>query len=102
MTIFYSPLAKSDLTDIHTYLEYEFDNKALADNCIKATLKRIRMLETFPEMGASLSNIVNVETDYRYLVCEKSVAIYKTHDDTVEIIRILSDRRDYMKVLFGK
>ena len=100
MKVLYSPLAKSDLWDIRDYIALEFDSSALADNCIKTTLKQIRMLEMFPEMGASLSNIVNVDTDYRYLVCERSIVVYKVEDDSVKIVRIISHRRDYIKTLF--
>ena len=71
------------------------------DTVAKIT-KRIRMLADFPESGASLSSIVDFETDYRFLVCGNYTAFYRIENQTVKIIRVLYGRRNFMKILFGE
>ena len=51
-------------------------------------------------MGASLSSVIDIETDYRYLVCGKYLAFYRVVNDTVYIDRIIHSKRDYISILF--
>lgn len=62
---------------------------------------RIRSLENHPQMGASLSAIVNMETAYRYLVCGNYLAFYRYENGAVYIDRVLYGKRDYVKTLFA-
>ena len=95
----YSPLAKADLIEIRAYIADELQNKSAAQNVVKQITQNLRRLINFPNMGASLSAIVDIETDYRFLVCGNYTAFYRYEDDTVYVIRILYGRRDYMKNL---
>lgn len=52
-------------------------------------------------MGRALSNIIDVPTDYLYLIVEKNYVFYRNEDNTVKIIRVLSTRQDFMSILFG-
>ena len=52
-------------------------------------------------MGAPLSSIVDIETDYRFLVCGNYTAFYRYDEKFVYVIRVLYSRRDFMKILFG-
>ena len=53
-------------------------------------------------MGPSLSTVVDLDTDYRFLVCGNYIAFYKFEQREIRIIRVLYARRNYMQMLFGK
>jgi len=97
----FSPLSKNDLMEIQTYIADELQNQSASVNTIKRILDKIRKLTTFPYMGAPLSSIVDVETDYRYLICGNYNVFYRVENDDIFIIRILYNRRDFLKILFG-
>ncbi|MGG6311840.1 type II toxin-antitoxin system RelE/ParE family toxin [Paenibacillus macerans] len=54
----------------------------------------------FPEVGAPLSVIVDLQTEYRYLVCDNYSIFYRYEDGVVYVLRVLYGRRNYMRVLF--
>ena len=97
--LLYSPEAENDLEDIKKYISEELNNPSAAINTLTKIVKCIRRLEQFPELGARLSSIVDVLTDYRFLVCAKYIAFYRTDGNEVFIVRILYGRRDYLKIL---
>ena len=96
-----SPLAKNDLHEIRSYITDELKNPSAAGNVVKRITKKLRRLKDFPLMGSTLSSIVDVETDYRFLVCDNYMAFYRYDDKVVYIIRVLLGRRDFIKILFG-
>ena len=96
-----TPLAKNDLQEIKAYITDELQNPTAALDIIKRITKRLRSLVDFPIMGAALSSIVDIDTDYRYLVYGNYKAFYRYEDETVYVIRVLYSRRDFMKILFG-
>ena len=55
----------------------------------------------FANMGASLSSIANVESDYRFLVHGSYLTFYRVHGDKIYVDRALYGRRDYLRILFG-
>ena len=97
-----SPEAITDLQQIKAYIAEELCNVQAAVNTVATITKRIRMLADFPDSGASLSSIVDFETDYRFLVCGNYTAFYRTENQTVHIIRVLYGRRNFMQILFGE
>lgn len=98
----FSPEAISDLQQTKAYITNELCNEQAAVNTIAKITKRISMLADFPESGASLSTIVGFETDYRFLVCGKYTAFYRIENQTVNIIRVLYGRRNFVQILFGE
>jgi len=101
MKIQVTPEAKNDLVEIRKYITNDLQNPSAALNVIKKITKRIRKLSGFPLMGTALSSIVDIETDYRLLVCGSYSAFYRFDDEYVYIIRVLDSRRDFMRILFG-
>ena len=100
--IHYTPEAEDDLAGIKEYITVELGNPIAAMNTVVKITKRIRVLEQFSEMGAQLSSIIDIVSDYRYLVCAKYIAFYRIDGNDVYIIRVLYGVRDYVKILFGK
>jgi plasmid stabilization system protein ParE len=96
-----SPLAREDLQDVKAYITDELQSPDAAANAVARITSKIRSLINFPMMGPSLSSIVDLETDYRFLVCGNYTAFYRYNEDTVYIVRVLYGRRDFMRILFG-
>lgn len=96
----YSPAAKRDLGRLKTYLNSEF-GKEVTKRVLTDMTKSIRQLEEQPLKGQPLGNLIDVPTDYRYLVTEKNYVFYRTEAETVKVIRVLNERQDFMRILFG-
>lgn len=96
-----SPLAVADLQEIKAYIADELSNPAAANRIVGRIINDYSRLADAPHLGPSLSSVVPVETDYRFLVSGKYIVFYQTDSEMVSIYRILYGSRDYMKVLFG-
>lgn len=66
----FSPEAIADLQNTKAYIADELCNEQAAVRTIEKILKRIRMLKDFPELGAPLSSIVNLDTTTVFLSAE--------------------------------
>jgi plasmid stabilization system protein ParE len=97
--IVYSPAAETDLEGIGDYIAITLKSPIAALNTVRRIQDSIDKLADFPLMGALLSFIVNVDTDYRYLVCGNYLAFYRTDELVVNIDRILYGKRDYISIL---
>ena len=98
----FSPEAIEDLNRTKKYIAEDLCNKQAAENTIAKIFENIRLLSDFPASGSPLSSIVNIETDYRFLVCGNYTAFYRYEQNTVYVSRVLYGRRDFMRILFGE
>ena len=96
-----SPLAEEDLRQIRAYIEQESEDSDFATKQLTGIIKKLHLLQEQPQMGASLTAMIGMMTEYRYLVCGNYYAFYKQIGDTIYIVRILHCARDFMRVLFG-
>ena len=100
--IIYSKDAISDLEEIGDYIADTLKNPIAALNTVSKIQDAVDKLADFPRMGAPLSSIVEMETDYRFLVCGSYIAFYRTEENTVYIDRLMYGRRDYISILFNE
>ena len=98
----FSPEAIKDLQQTKAHITEELCNEQAAVSTVAKITKRIRQLSDFPEIGAPLSSIVDFETDYRFLVCGNYTAFYRIENQTVNVVRVLYGRRNFMQILFGE
>lgn len=96
-----SPEARNDLIEVKAYIAQELSNLEAAQSLVSKIMNRIRGLLDFPEMGSSLSSVIDIETGYRFLVCESYLIFYRFENGVVYVLRILYSRRDYVRVLFS-
>lgn len=96
----FSPAAQTDLAQIKAYIEQELSSPGAALSTVRKITKRIRLLRDHAYAGARLSSIVEVESDYRFLVSGNYLVFYRVYGKDVYIDRVLYGRRDYMRVLF--
>lgn len=95
-----SPEAKNDLADIKNYISKELCNPQAAINLVSKIIKKINILSGHPGIGSPLYTVLDIQTDYRFLICENYLIFYRYEEDTVFVSRILYGRRNYIHVLF--
>jgi toxin ParE1/3/4 len=96
----YSAAAVQDLEEIGDYIANTLKSPIAALNTLNKIQDAVDKLAHFPFIGSLLSNVVKMETDYRFLVCENYIVFYRTYTDSVFISRVLYGKRDYMNILF--
>ncbi|SDY92483.1 Plasmid stabilization system protein ParE [Evansella caseinilytica] len=97
-----SPEAKDDLVKIKSNISKERCNTHAAVNLVTKITRKIRGLTEHPEIGAPLSSVLDIQTDFRFLVCNNYLIFYRLENRTIYVSRILYSRRNYMRILFGK
>lgn len=101
MEVFYTPEAQADLMMVRYTLDMWWENPQLTEKILRKITEAIRALCMFPNKGTELSGIVGIPTEYRHLYCEHNNIFYRVEKDAVRIIRILNEKEDFMRVLFG-
>ena len=97
----YSDLAINDLEQIGDYISEQLKNPKSALKIVNDIQDTIDTLVEFPLMGVLLSSVIDIETDYRFLVCGSYLTFYRPQDSKIFIDRILYSRRNYLTILFG-
>ena len=98
--IHYSPESRRDLDDIWDCIVSELQNRSAAERVIDCIIDAVDPLKNFAEMGAPLSSIADIGTDYRFLVSGNYMVFYRVQGYNVYIDCVLYGRSDYMSVLF--
>ncbi|MDR0853594.1 MAG: type II toxin-antitoxin system RelE/ParE family toxin [Clostridiales Family XIII bacterium] len=99
--ILYSPESRADSLEIRLYITNELKNPTAAANLLATIKRKIFLLKASPLMGTLIDDELNVESKYRFLICNSYYIFYRIESDSVKIVRIISQRRDYMRILFG-
>lgn len=99
--IVYSPAALADLQNIKATILENFGDEEIAVKSLQKLMKRIDGLVDFPGMGLELQRVTGIQTDYQYLFCKPDYVFYRIEGDIVRIIRVLNEKQDYMRILFG-
>ncbi len=98
--IHYSPESRRDLDDIWDYIVSELQNRSAAERVVERIMDAVDQLKSFAEIGTPLSSIVDVGTEYRFLVSGNYMTFYRVQGNDVFIDRVLYGRSDYMSALF--
>ena len=98
--IFYSASARRDLDEIWEYIASELKSSSAAENTINKIMNEVDQLQDFAEVGTMLSSLIDIESNYRFLVSGNYLIFYRVNNNDVYVDRILYGRRDYIKVLF--
>lgn len=96
----YSPEALNDLDEIYDYIITDLLSPQAALHTVNTILDDITHLEDFSEMGAPLSTITTIESDYRVLISGNYMTFYRAVDQEIFIDRILYSKRHFLRILF--
>lgn len=96
-----NPEVIEDIAEIKHYIRENLCNPSAADRIAKRIVSAYKELKTAPFIGTPLDAVLEVKTDYRFLVCGSYLIFYKVKDDIISVYRIMNGRRDYCRQLFG-
>ena len=77
--------AQADLAGIKFYIAKNLENPSAAISTVRNITKDIRRLREHSLIGASLSSIADVESDYRFLVTGSYLTFYRVLDNDVYV-----------------
>lgn len=95
----YSPQALEDLKNLKTYLSINW-GEDISEKVLRKITADIRRLALYPNSGVNLGKKIDITTDYYYIFSEKNFVFYRIEFDSVFIVRVLSEKQDYLKQLF--
>ena len=100
MKIIYKKAAIDDLLNIENYIINQFHNTQAAKKLKSNILDTISLSKDNPYLGPEMSERFNIDTSFRYLIVSKQLVFYNINKETIEILRILDSRQDYLSLLF--
>lgn len=95
--ITYLQKALDDLDEIHLYIAN--DNQSAADKMVNKILDAVDTLETFPFIGSSVADRIDVKGDYRMISIKPYLVFYRVIGKEVIIYRVLHGRRYHSALL---
>ena len=81
-----NPIVAEDLKNIKEYIAE--DNEEMAVKTIQEIYARIENIQQLPYMGADLTKRVSFRTDYKYVIWEEYVEIYRVVNRYQDITKI--------------
>ena len=101
MKVIFSTKADEDIAGIFEYINAGLHNTTAAYNIVDKILDLAQKLSRFPELGANLK-VIDIRLDnYRYLIADNYLIVYKVVDQEVFILRIVYARSNYARLLQG-
>ena len=91
-----NPLVVTDLKDIRNFIAE--DNVEKAVETVNEIYGKFENIQLFPGMGADLSKRVNFRTEYKYVVWNDYVIVYKVGKEFVEIYRVVNRYQDITRI----
>jgi len=91
-----NPLVVADLKGIRDYIAEDNVEKAL--ETVEEIYGKFENIRLFPGMGTDLSKRVSFRTEYKYVVWNDYVIIYKVGKEFLEIYRVVNRYQDITRI----
>ena len=91
-----NPVVAEDLKIIKNFIAEDNANKSL--ETIQEIYRQFENIQQFPYIGADLYKRVSFKTDYKYVVWNDYVVLYKIGREVVEIYRVVNRYQDITKI----
>lgn len=91
-----NPLVAKDLKSIKDFIAEDNADKAL--ETVQQIYRQFENIQQFPYIGADLSKRVSFKSDYKYVVWEDYVVLYKIGKKVVEIYRVINRYQDITRL----
>ena len=91
-----NPLVAKDLKSIKEFIAEDNADKAL--ETVQEIYRQFENIKQFPYIGADLSKRVSFKTDYKYVVWQDYVVLYKVVKEAVEIYRVVNRYQDITRI----
>jgi len=96
-----APSFVDDIAEMADYYEYILESPQVADRFVERIQAAVSSLKQFPKRGQTLNKLLRFQTDYRYLISENQLLIYRVDEraSAVFLIRLVDGRSDYVRAL---
>ena len=91
-----NPVVAEDLKTIKNFIAE--DNADKAFETVQDLYKQFENIQQFPYIGVDLSKRVSFKTDYKYVVWNDYVVLYKVAKEAVEIYRVVNRYQDITRI----
>jgi len=91
-----NPIVAKDLKDIKSFIAE--DNLEMALKTVRTIYEKFENIQQFPNIGAELAKRVSFKTDYKYIVWNNYIIIYKITKSHIEIYRVVSRFQDLTRI----
>ncbi len=95
----YSKESKEDLIEIKQYINYNLQEPETANKLISKIRKLIRTLKENPEIYAIIDDDIIRKLEIRKLIVDNYIIFYRIKNDSIEIVRIMYGRRNWINLL---
>lgn len=96
----YTPDAADKLRELKKAITQSYGaDKAI--EIVKKITDAIRELGTNEKKGPAVSQMFDVDTDYRFLFISHNYVFYRIEDECIRIVNFYHEREDFMWKLFG-
>ena len=99
--IHYTAESRRDLDAIWDYIASDLQNLSAAERVINRIMDDVDRLESHTEIGALLSSIADVESDYRFLVTGSYLTFYRVYGNDVYVAVSPTAGGTILRTLFG-
>ena len=91
-----NPVVAEDLKTIRNFIAEDNAEKAL--EMVQEIYRQFENIQQFPYIGVNLSKRVSFKTDYKYVVWNDYVVLYKVAKEVVEIYRVMNRYQDITRI----
>ena len=91
-----NPVLAEDLKIIKKFIAEDIANKVL--EMVQEIYRQFENIQQFLYIGADLSKRVSFKTDYKYVVWNDYVVLYRVIKEAVEIYRVVNRYQDITKL----
>ena len=91
-----NPIVAKDLKDIKSFIAE--DNLEMALKTVRTIYEKFENIQQFPNIGAELAKRVSFKTDYKYIVWNNYIIIYKITKSHIEIYKVVSRFQDLTRI----
>ena len=95
----YSKDSKQDLIGIKQYIKYNRQEPKIAENLINKIRVEINNLKDNPEIYSIIDEDIIKKLEIRKLIVDNYIVFYRVKNDTIEIVRIMYGRRNWINLL---
>ena len=95
----YSKEAKEDLIGINQYIKYNLQESEIANKLISKIRMSIKTLKDNPEIYAIIDDDIIRKLEIRKLIVDNYIVFYRIKNDSIEIVRIMYGRRNWINLL---
>ena len=95
----YPKEAKEDLIGIKQYIKYNLQEPETESKLISKIRMSIKSLKDNHEIFAIIDDDIITKLEIRKLIVDNYIVFYRIKDDSIEIVRIMYGRRNWINLL---